>query len=94
MTTDEAKGLFALMGWPWEARSLDGGNPARGRLPDPFKGRYEVFVNELMVERSSKVDRGPLTQPGEVLHYEHYGVDLCLTRYAELYTEYIANKKD
>ena len=88
MTTDEAKGLFALMGWQWQPTPLSLGNNKRGRLPQPWQGKYEVYVNEIMVEKS----RGNTDE--RHTEYELYDVDRCLTRYAELYTDYIANKKD
>ena len=94
MTLDEAKGLFALMNWEWAAFSLSGGNNRRGRLPHPFQGRYEVYVNEIMVERREQLRKQIGQQDPAYAEYEHYDVDACLTRYAELYTEYIANKKD
>lgn len=94
MSVDEAKGLFALMGWDWTAMPLAGGNNKRGRLPEKYKGRYEVFVNEVMVEQRRVLSR-QLGKPDPAYsEYENYAVDRCLTHYAELYTEYIANKKD
>lgn len=84
MTVDEAKGLFALMGWKWEARALNHGNLARGRMPEPWQGRYEVFVNEVMeAERKAGA-------PGGFQQYENYNPARCLTRYAELYLEWMA----
>ena len=70
MTTEEAKGLFALMGWQWEARGLAQGNNVRGKLDAAYQGLYEVFV----------------------AIYETYGVDECLTRYAELYLAWVAER--
>lgn len=87
MTTDEAKALFALMGWRWKPRPLAKGNNLRGRMPDiPWQGCYEVFVNEVMAANVASSFVG-----NTYSEYERYDVDRCLTRYAELYLEYIAN---
>lgn len=88
MTLDEAKALFALMGWPWKSQPLSVGNNRRGRLPEKYKDQYDVFVNLLMVEA-----RRQLGKPDPAYsEYERYDVDRCLTRYAQLYLQWIAEK--
>lgn len=85
VTTDEAKGLFALMNWQWIPLPLAEGNNKRGRMDDLYSGRYAVFVNEVMVN-----DKIKGTESATV--YETYDVDKCLTRYAELYLVWVAEK--
>jgi hypothetical protein len=85
MTIDEAKGLFALMGWKWQELPLSKGNAARGQMDAAYQDLYEVFVNEVM-EGIMKHRAGPAYQQ----NYEALALDRCLTRYAELYTACIA----
>jgi hypothetical protein len=48
MTSDEAQGVFALMGWKWQELPLGKGNASRGKMDAEKQDEYEGILKEVV----------------------------------------------